>query len=194
MSSLTGKLLIAMPTMSDPRFAHAVVVLCAHSSDGTMGLIINRTLPDLTLDTLIQHLDLPTGQANSGLGMQGVGLEGPVHFGGPVETGRGFVLHSSDYASADGSMQVADGLVLTASREVLADMARGQGPSRTLTALGYAGWGADQLEDEIRAGGWLLAELDQDLIFTIPNARKWDAALRSINVDPRLLAATPGHA
>lgn len=194
MSNLTGKLLIAMPTMPDPRFEHSVVLLCAHSSEGAMGLIINRPLPDLTLGTLVQHLDLPNGQANAGLGMQGVGLDGPVHFGGPVETGRGFVLHSSDYFCADGSVDVAAGLVLTTSREVLADMARGQGPARALTTLGYAGWGAEQLEAEIRAGGWLLGELDQELIFATPDIRKWDAALSGINVDPRLLAATPGHA
>lgn len=159
-----------------------------------MGLIVNRPLPDLTLDGLVAQLDLPMGQSNAGLGAHGEGMDTPVHFGGPVETGRGFVLHSADYYSPDGSLDVAPGMVLTTSRDVLSDMARGQGPSQALTALGYAGWGANQLETEIRAGGWLLADLDRNLIFATPDARKWDAALRSINVDPRLLAATPGHA
>lgn len=194
MSTLTGKLLIAMPSMPDPRFAHSVVLLCAHSDAGAMGLIINRPLPDLTLDALVQHLDLPRGQENTGLGMTGPALSGPVHFGGPVETGRGFVLHSADYFSPDGSVIVAPDIILTTSREILADMARGQGPDRALTALGYAGWGVDQLEAEIRAGGWLLADMNRDLIFSTPNAGKWDAALRSIHVDPRLLSASPGHA
>jgi putative transcriptional regulator len=194
MTSLAGKLLIAMPAMPDPRFAHSVVLLCAHSAEGAMGLIVNRPLPDLTLAGLVSHLDVPSGQAHAGLGVHTDGLDMPVYFGGPVETGRGFVLHSADYFSTDGSLEVAPGTVLTTSREVLADMARGQGPAQVLTALGYAGWGANQLEGEIRAGGWLLADFNRDLIFTTPDAGKWDAALRSINVDPRLLASTPGYA
>ena len=194
MTSLTGKLLIAMPAMPDPRFAHSVILLCAQSTDGAMGLIVNRPLPDLTVSKLVTHLDMPTGQSDAGLGVHSAALEEPVYFGGPVETGRGFVLHSADYFSHDGSLEVATGTVLTTSKEILADMARGQGPADTLTALGYAGWGANQLESEIRTGGWLLADFDRELIFRTPDAQKWGAALRSINVDPRLLAATPGRA
>jgi putative transcriptional regulator len=194
MSNLTGKLLVAMPTMPDPRFAHAVVFLCAHGREGAMGLIINRPLPDLTLEGLVQHLDLPRGAENQGLGDMGFAQDAPVYFGGPVETGRGFVLHSPDYFALDGSVQVTGDIVLTTSREVLSDMARGQGPAQAITALGYAGWGADQLEDEIRAGGWLLVDGGRDMVFATPDGRKWDAALRQIGVDPRLLSGTTGHA
>jgi putative transcriptional regulator len=194
MTSLTGKLLIAMPAMPDPRFAHSVILLCAQSRDGAMGVIVNRPLPDLTIAGLVAHLDVPTGQNNAGLGVHADGLDMPVYFGGPVETGRGFVLHSADYFAPEGSLEIASGIVLTTSREVLSDMARGQGPVHSITALGYAGWGANQLEGEIRAGGWLLADCNRDLVFATPDSQKWDAALRSIHVDPRLLASTPGYA
>ena len=194
MSSLTGKLLIAMPAMPDPRFAHAVIYLCAHSKDGAMGLIVNRPLPDLTLGGLVKHLDLPQGLANAGLGLSEAGLDGPVHFGGPVETGRGFVLHSPDYFTADGSVQVDDGVVLTTSRDILADMGRGQGPHRAITTLGYSGWGGGQLEAELHAGGWLLAEGNTQIVFDTPDTAKWERALQGLGVDPRLLSATTGHA
>lgn len=194
MSSLTGKLLIAMPAMPDPRFAHSVVFLCAHSSDGAMGLIVNRPLPDLTLRGLVEHLDLPLGQAHAGLGVQETGLDGPIHFGGPVETGRGFVLHSPDYFTHDGSVQVTDGLVMTTSRDILADMVRGQGPHSAITALGYSGWGAGQLETELQAGGWLLADGTPQIVFNTPDTAKWSKALSGIGVDPKLLSATTGRA
>lgn len=194
MSNLTGKLLVAMPTMPDPRFAHAVVFMCAHGRDGAMGLIINRPLPDLTLDGLVKHLDLPRGGDHQGLGDGGFPPDAPVYFGGPVETGRGFVLHTPDYFAPDGSVQVTADVVLTTSRDVLSDMARGQGPAQAITTLGYAGWGADQLEGEIRAGGWLLADGGRELVFATHDGRKWDAALRQIGVDPRLLSGTTGHA
>lgn len=194
MSSLTGKLLVAMPSMPDPRFSHAVVLLCAQSEDGTMGLIINKPLPDLTLEALGNHLDIATGGENSGLADVESVMDRPVYFGGPVEPGRGFVLHSPDYFSEAGSVQVIDGLVLTASRDILTGMAKGQGPARAIVALGYAGWAPQQLEDEIRAGGWLLADPDDDLMFTIANDQKWTGALRKIGVDPRLLSNVTGHA
>jgi putative transcriptional regulator len=194
MSNLTGKLLIAMPAMPDPRFAHSVIYLCAHSKDGSMGLIVNRPLPDLTLAGLVQHLDLPQGQANAGLGLSESGIDDPVYFGGPVETGRGFVLHSPDYFAHEGSIQVSEGVVLTTSRDILADMGRGQGPHRAITALGYSGWGAGQLEAELHAGGWLLGDGTAQLVFDTPNPAKWDQALRGLGVDPRMLSATAGHA
>ncbi|WFE74973.1 YqgE/AlgH family protein [Roseinatronobacter sp. S2] len=194
MASLTGKLLIATPAMPDPRFAHAVVFLCAQSGEGTMGLIINKPLPDLTIQKLAHHLQLAGAGAHSGLADGGEVADGPVHFGGPVETGRGFVLHSQDYFSADGSVQVMDGLVLTTSSDVLAGMARGQGPAHAIAALGYAGWGAEQLERELHSGGWLLADADPDLLFATPDGEKWDKTLRSIGVDPRMLSGRIGHA
>lgn len=194
MSSLTGKLLIAMPSMPDPRFSHAVVFLCAQSEEGTMGLIINKPLPELTLGELVRHLDLETPDAAAGLAEAGQGDDRPVHFGGPVETGRGFVLHSPDYFSEDGSVQISESLVLTTSRDIIAQMARGLGPARAITALGYAGWAPGQLEDEIREGGWLIADADDALVFTTPDGDKWEQTLTGLGVDPRLLSGAPGHA
>lgn len=194
MSSLTGKLLIAMPSMPDPRFSHAVVFLCAQSHEGTMGLIINKPLPELTLGELVRHLDLETPDADGGLAEAGQDDDRPVHFGGPVETGRGFVLHSPDYFSEDGSVQISESLVLTTSRDIIAQMARGLGPARAITALGYAGWAPGQLEDEIREGGWLICDADDALVFTTPDGDKWEQTLTRLGVDPRLLSGAPGHA
>lgn len=192
MDQLTGKLLIAMPSMPDPRFAHSVVLLCAHSAEGTMGVIINKPLPDLRLTTLLDNLDLALSDSATGLGDAVV--DRAIHFGGPVETGRGFVLHSPDFFSAEGSMEVFEGVVLTTSIEILAAMARGQGPAQALIALGYAGWGAGQLEHEIQAGGWLIADASADLLFQDTDGAKWRAALGVLGVDPRHLSGAPGHA
>lgn len=190
MTDLTGKLLIAMPSMPDPRFAHSVILLCAHSNAGAMGVIINKPLPDLRLVKLMEHLDIP----HAAMGLGGEAVDGPVHFGGPVETSRGFVLHSPDFFSAEGSLQLSNDLVLSSSLEVLVDMARGQGPAKALVALGYAGWGGQQLEAEIKAGGWLVCDASQDMLFGFEDGRKWSAALDSIGVDPRLLSGSTGHA
>ena len=191
LQSFIGKLLIAMPSMPDPRFAHAVVMLCAHSTDGAMGVIINKPLPDLRLFKLLEHLEIAPGAA-TGLGDSPT--DSPVHFGGPVETSRGFVLHSPDFFNVEGSLRVSDEIILSTSIEVLAEMAQGQGPDRAITALGYAGWTSDQLEAEIQAGGWLLADASPALVFESEDARKWAAALNSLGVDPRLLSGETGHA
>ncbi len=191
MDSLVGKLLIAMPTMPDPRFAHAVVLLCAHSDEGAMGVIINKPLPDLTLSRLLEHLELPLAGEATGLGDA---PEGTVHFGGPVETSRGFVLHSPDVMTEEASMEVTSGIMLSTSVEILAEMARGQGPAQVITALGYAGWGPNQLEDEIQAGGWLLTEATRAMVFELDDSGKWDGALKAMGVDPRLLSGATGHA
>jgi len=192
MTHLIGKLLIAMPSMPDPRFAHSVVFLCAHSENGAMGVIVNKPLPDLTLIKLLSHLDLDGPENARGLGEDPV--DGPVHFGGPVETSRGFVLHSPDFFNAEGSLQVADGIVLSTSVEVLAEMARGQGPAQSIVALGYAGWGPDQLDGEIQSGGWLIADAAPAMLFATEDSVKWTAALGQIGVDPRLLSGATGHA
>lgn len=192
MTDLTGKLLIAMPAMPDPRFAHSVVLLCAHSAAGAMGVIINKPLPDLRLPRLLDHLNIARTDGNTGLGDAAEDL--PVHFGGPVETSRGFVLHTPDFFSAEGSLQVSDSIVLSTSVEVLAEMARGQGPGQALVALGYSGWGAHQLESEIKAGGWLLADALPEMLFGVEDAQKWAGALGQIGVDPRLLSGSTGHA
>ena len=192
MTHLIGKLLIAMPSMPDPRFAHSVVFLCAHSESGAMGVIVNKPLPDLTLIKLLAHLELDVQDAGKGLGEDPV--DGPVHFGGPVETSRGFVLHSPDFFNAEGSLQVSDEIVLSTSVEVLAEMARGQGPAQSIVALGYAGWGPEQLDAEIQAGGWLIADAAPAMLFGTDDAAKWAAALGQIGVDPRLLSGATGHA
>ena len=167
-SYLAGQLLIAMPGMRDPRFARTVVYMCAHSAEGAMGLVINRVLESLTFEELLEQL----------------GIEGSVppdaatvHFGGPVETGRGFVLHSGDYRQ-DGTLAVADDVSLTATVDILRAIAAGEGPRRHLLALGYAGWGPGQLEGEIAHEDWLTAPADPSLIFGDEGETLWEKVMK----------------
>ncbi len=182
---LDGQLLIAMPGMGDPRFERSVIFVCAHSADGAMGLIINKPASDLSFADLLAQLKIePT-----------VDLKGTrVHLGGPVEHGRGFVLHSADYGVADTSLSVGGDFAMTATVDILQDIAHGAGPARSLLALGYSGWGPGQLEAEIQANGWLTAPADAGLVFGARDADKWGDALRSIAIDPRLLSAEGGRA
>jgi putative transcriptional regulator len=182
---LDGQLLIAMPGMGDPRFDRAVIFMCAHSSEGAMGLIINKPAPELRFRTLLDQLKI-----HSEVDLD----QTPVHFGGPVEHGRGFVLHSSDYTVDGGSLRVNPSFSMTATLDILQDMARGEGPHRALLALGYAGWGPGQLESEIQANGWLTASADPDLVFAGSDDAKWESALRSLSIDPRLLSVSGGRA
>jgi putative transcriptional regulator len=182
---LDGKLLVAMPGMGDMRFARAVIFLCAHSAEGAMGLIVNKPTPELRFADLLRQLKIP---ASEGLAAT------QVHFGGPVEHGRGFVLHSADYAVEGASLKVNPGFAMTATIDILRDMARGAGPRRAILALGYSGWGPGQLEGEIQENGWLIAPADPDLVFSDADAGKWEAALRSLSIDPRLLSAEGGRA
>ena len=181
---LDGQVLIAMPGMQDPRFIHALVYLCAHTSDGAMGLIVNKTAEDLVWEDLFKKLDIP---------LAGQHAPRPVHFGGPVETGRGFVLHSADYHAQDATLTVDTGTSMTASMDILQAIAGGQGPERAIVALGYSGWAAGQLEQELQGNGWLLCDPDDDLLFGSNQHEKWDKALAKIGVDPALLGAG-GHA
>ena len=192
MDQLTGKFLIAMPSMPDPRFAHSVVLLCAHSDEGAMGVIVNKPMPDLRFKALLENLELPVAETGAGLGEPVADL--PIHFGGPVETGRGFVLHSPDYFSMEGSLELLEGVVLSTSVEVLSALAGGQGPSDALIALGYAGWAAGQLENELQAGGWLIADATPRLLFRRDDDAKWRAVLDQMGVDPRHLSGGAGHA
>ena len=187
---LTGKLLIAMPGMGDPRFERAVVFLCSHGDDGAMGLIVNKPAPDVSLADLLAQLEIAAAAPAGGAAKTGV----PVHFGGPVEAARGFVLHSSDYTSNLHSMEVSAGFSMTATLDILEDIAAGRGPKRALMMLGYAGWGPSQLESEIAMNGWLTAEATADLVFTLPDDEKWGAALKTLGVDPLTLSASAGHA
>ncbi len=183
-SYLTGQLLIAMPTMQDPRFARSVVYLCAHSEEAAMGLVINRLVGSMTFPDLLTQLGIDASGADEQI---------RVHFGGPVETGRGFVLHSTDYLH-EGSLQVGGGVALTATIEILRDMAKGQGPQHSLLALGYAGWGPGQLDSEIQANGWLHVEADRDLLFGGNLDDKWEQAINKLGFDLTMLSGDAGHA
>ena len=181
---LTGQLLIAMPSMSDPRFARSVIYLCAHSEDGAMGLVINRELGSLSFGDLLKQLGVE----------QSAGADNvPVHFGGPVETGRGFVLHSSDYRQ-DGTLVVEGEVALTATIDVLRAIAEGKGPHRRLLALGYAGWAPGQLEAELQANGWLAVAADSELVFDRNLDGKWLRALGKLGIDATMLSAEGGRA
>ncbi|MBC7133885.1 MAG: YqgE/AlgH family protein [Roseovarius sp.] len=182
---LTGKCLIAMPGMGDARFARALVYVCAHSPEGAMGLIINKPTTDLRMRDLLDHLSITPGEAIRNL---------PVHFGGPVEHGRGFVLHDDGYRSDLATLAVAHGFGMTATLDILEDLAVGRGPRRAILALGYAGWGPGQLERELAQNGWLTCEADSDLVFDTADAAKWEAALARLGVSALMLSAEGGRA
>lgn len=184
---LTAKLLVAMPGMGDPRFSRSVVFLCAHGEDGAMGLIVNKPAPELELDSLLEQLSIPTGE-DSGAGSK------PIHFGGPVEGGRGFVLHSKDYVSDGTTLEVDDRFGMTATIDILKAMATGDGPSRSIVALGYAGWGPGQLESEIAQNGWLVVDAGPELVFGPDDDGKWLAAIGALGIDPLLLSGAGGRA
>ncbi len=190
-SNLTGKFLIAMPGMQDHRFERTVILVCAHSDDGAMGLVVNRAMPDVDFSQLLNQLGIDTDPGTT---------EIPVRFGGPVEPGRGFVLHHirQGESAAEGSMRIGEDLAMTTTRDILEDFAMGRGPRPAMLALGYAGWGPGQLDNEILANGWLTSDRastpGDEIIFGTDNDRKWVAALRGMGVDPLLLSPSAGHA
>jgi putative transcriptional regulator len=189
---LDGQLLVAMPVMSDPRFARSVIYLCAHSEDGAMGLVINQRASHISFPDLLERLGIvpaaPEGQLANGI------RDMSIHVGGPVETGRGFVLHSSDYFANDSTLPIEDGVCLTATIDILKAIAAGRGPDRAILALGYAGWSPGQLESEIHANGWLNCPADLDLIFDPDIDAKYRRALAKIGIDPSHLVSDAGHA
>ncbi|MFT6774920.1 MAG: putative transcriptional regulator [Paracoccaceae bacterium] len=183
--SLAGVMLIAAPAMEDPRFSHSVVYVCEHSAKGAMGLIVNKPSREVGLEDLLGQLKIePTAAAE----------KIAVHFGGPVEMGRGFVLHSDDFETPGATHKLQDGLALTATVEILRAIARGDGPRRAILALGYAGWSAGQLEGELQRNGWLSCPGDPDLVLGDADDAKWAAALGKIGVDPAVLSAVGGSA
>jgi putative transcriptional regulator len=192
MSFLEGQLLIAMPSMTDKRFARSVVYLCAHSAKGAMGLIINQRADHISFPELLQQLDIV--KDNDKAPIKASLLERHVHVGGPVETGRGFVLHSADYFSEDSTLPIDNGVCLTATVDILKAIVTGGGPDRAILALGYAGWGAGQLESEIQANGWLHCPPDPDLIFGTDVEGKYAQAMSKIGIDPAHLVNVAGHA
>ncbi len=181
---LAGQMLIAMPQMRDARFSRSVVYLCAHTDEGAMGLVINRMFNGLSFPDLLEQLNIsPTPLCDPV----------KIHFGGPVEAGRGFVLHSTDYVQ-ETTLVVNDDVGLTATIDVLKAIANGDGPSRSLLALGYAGWGAGQLDNEMRDNAWLSVEPDDDLLFGAAHDTKWERAIAKIGVDFSMLSGEAGHA
>lgn len=183
---LAGKLLVAMPGMGDPRFHRSVILMCAHDEDSAMGLIINKPVSDPAKAELSEQISLPVEPD----GRERVA----VHYGGPVEQARGFVLHSPDYAVDEETLKVDKRFHMTASRQILTDLEEGKGPGVALLALGYSGWGPGQLESEITQNGWLVVDADEDMVFDRDNDTKWERALKKLGIDPRLLSAAGGRA
>ena len=181
---LTGQLLIAMPQMEDTRFAKTVIYLCAHTADGAMGLVVNRVASEIDFPELLDQLEIKT---------DGIKNPIPVLTGGPVETGRGFVLHSMDY-SQDSTLKVTDEVGLTATVDILRAIAEGEGPAKSLLTLGYAGWSSGQLDNEIQANGWLNVSSDTSILFDEDLNSKWDRAVRKVGIDPSFLSVEAGHA
>ena len=189
---LDGQLLIAMPTMGDERFARTVIYLCAHSSEGAMGIVVNKPAADLNFPDLLVQLDIIPDGERIRL-PQRVGRM-PVLMGGPVETSRGFVLHSPDFFIDQSTLPIDEGVCLTATVDILRAIAKGEGPTEAVLALGYAGWSEGQLESEIQANGWLHCPADPGLIFDGALDLKYDIALRKIGIDPAMLSSEAGHA
>lgn len=186
--NLTGQLLVAMPGMGDPRFDRTVILICSHDAEGAMGLVVNRGASDLRFADLLEQVGLPLPRAGA------PSADMPVHAGGPVEMGRGFVLHSPDYEAPGGSLRVGPAFSMTTTRDVLEAIANGRGPHAVLITLGYSGWGAGQLEGEIAENGWLTVPADADLVFGLPDAQKWEAALGQLGIDALTLSAEAGRA
>lgn len=187
---LDGQFLIAMPGMADANFARTVVYICAHSDDGAMGFVINRA-QKLSFSDVLLHLDL-VGE-DEVIRLPGTTLDFPIRSGGPVESGRGFVLHSDDYLS-ESSIPVSDDICLTATLDIVRAISRGRGPQRGLMMLGYAGWGAGQIEHEIGANGWLSCPAQEELIFDTNLDSKYERALGLMGITPAMLSTEAGHA
>ena len=185
MTSLAGQLLVAMPQMGDPRFARSVIYLCTHNGEaGAMGLVINKVLGALTLAELFEQLQIASGASAK---------KRPVHFGGPVEPGRGFVLHTADYCE-EATLPVAGNIAVTATLEIMRAIGKGRGPQRSLFALGYAGWAPGQLDAEIQANGWLSVAADESIVFDPDLDGKWQRAFAKLGVDLSTLSSAVGHA
>ena len=189
---LDGQMLIAMPGMTDPRFSRSVIYLCAHSDDGAMGIIINQHASNINFIELLDQLNITSDEdaIHTPPSMQAI----EVHLGGPVETGRGFVLHSTDYYLEDSTLPINDGVNLTATLDILRAIAAGNGPDKALLALGYAGWAPGQLENEFQSNGWLHCPANQDVLFDSDIDMKYQRALEIIGIDPARLVNDLGHA
>jgi len=191
-SYLDGQLLIAMPVMDDERFARSVIYVCAHSSDGAMGIILNRPAGSIDFPELLVQLDIIEKADRIILPANAEAMK--VMKGGPVDTGRGFVLHSNDFFIKDATLLINDGVCLTATLDILKAIAKGKGPRHAILALGYAGWAPGQLENEIQENGWLHCPADSDLIFGRDVEEKYERALQKLGVELAMLSSEAGHA
>jgi len=189
---LDGQMLIAMPSMGDERFARSLIYICAHSTEGAMGIIVNQPAAHISFPDLLVQLEVIPAADLIQLPMQAGGVK--VLKGGPVDTQRGFVLHSSDFFIENSTLPIDEGVCLTATLDILKAIARGDGPRSALLALGYAGWAPGQLENEIQHNGWLHCDADPDLIFGDDVDDKYLRALRKIGIDPGMLSNEAGHA
>ncbi|HDO51760.1 MAG TPA: YqgE/AlgH family protein [Rhizobiales bacterium] len=189
---LDGQMLIAMPAMADARFARAVIYLCAHSADGAMGIIINQRAPNIDFAELLEQLNI-AGEGEA-IHLPPSKADIAVHVGGPVESARGFVLHSSDYYAEDSTLPIDERVSLTATVDILRAIASGDGPDKALLALGYAGWAPGQLEDEFQSNGWLHCPADPEILFDRNIDNKYLRALKKIGIDPSRLVNDSGHA
>lgn len=183
-NSLAGQFLVALPTMTDPRFTRAVIYLVSHGPEGTMGLVINRSLASMSFADLLAQLDIPHGENTPAV---------RIHYGGPVESGRGFVLHSDDFRR-DGTTMLDNGLAMTSTIDVLRALAERQGPMQSLLALGYAGWQGGQLEAELQGNGWLTVPADPAILFDADLETKWERVIAMLGVTPAALSITTGRA
>ncbi len=181
---LTGQLLVAMPQMQDSRFERSVIYVCVHNADGAMGLVLNQPADEFTFPDLLRQLEIV---------LEGETASVPIHVGGPVESGRGFVLHTGEY-ELGGTIKVNDDFSLTATIDILKDIAEGHGPRRAILALGYAGWGAGQLDTEIQKNSWLNVTADESLLFEGDLGGKWSRSIAKLGIDVSLLSADAGHA
>ncbi|MDT8386096.1 MAG: YqgE/AlgH family protein [Thiogranum sp.] len=181
---LTNQFLIAMPSLEDPNFFRSVTYICEHNDEGALGLVINRPL-EIQLGEILQHINLEDATPEA--------RQVPIHLGGPVQRERGFVLHEP-LGDWEATLRVTDRIGITSSMDILAAIARNKGPQRNLIALGYAGWGAGQLEQELADNAWLSGPMDPEILFTLPNEQRWKAAAALLGVDMNLLTGGAGHA
>jgi putative transcriptional regulator len=179
-----GQFLIAMPSMPDPRFERSVIYMLSHSAQSAMGIVVNKPLPSISFKELAGQLGIEKVRRKPAL---------PIHFGGPVEQGRGFVLHSPDYMR-EATIKFDETLALTATIDVLKAIAEGEGPERCILALGYAGWAPGQLDTEIQQNSWLTCPLDREILFDSDDGTKWTRAIGKLGIDPSFLTGQAGHA
>ena len=189
---LDGQMLIAMPAMLDDRFARSLIYICAHSSEGAMGIVVNQPAADISFPDLLVKLDVIPANERIQLPRRAGTIK--VLKGGPVETQRGFVLHTADFFIENSTLPIDDGICLTATLDILKAIARGDGPASAILALGYAGWAPGQLENEIQGNGWLHCAPDTDLIFGTDIGGKYERALKKIGIDLGMLSSEAGHA